>query len=352
MTTHPIPTHPIPTLTQVVDQLVREYHNEDDAPPGHWCTTTHTKTTALAGDVCSHRDLAWLSLLARLELLVLRGVGAPAADGRTGGGRGVTLSTRKREQVRLPRQLRQDWTPGAASPAPWSPPAAELLDEIRRGSVDLANHARRVLGFGPLQVPWLVTPKRGVWVARPDGGITYKAPKSRTVYVPAIADRLGSHAALRELPRLIDALRRRDADHHLVVTVVETGAGKPARRRPGVIEAQLRHWHREALLLTGHEVPWARLTQIPNPITDPIAGPACAGRCGHESCSPVRAGRPRKWVQARCPHCGAASLRQNPATGAVVCLKPSCRDGEGRRHEWDVKELERLGLVLTTESAA
>lgn len=314
-----------PTLPQITDQLVREYHNPDDAPPGHWCTTTATKTTALAGDVCTHRDLAWMPLLARLELIVLRGVGAPAPDTRTGGRGGVTLSTRAGDGSRLPRQLRRDeWTPGAASPAPWSPPAAELLDEIRRGSLELANHARRVLGFKALTVPWVVT----------DVLIPFK-PSSRTVYVPAIADRLGCHAALRELPRMLDALRRRHPDHHLAVKIVER-QGKQALRRPGQIESQLRRWHRDALLLTGHELPWPRVAQMPNPSTE---------RIELEDGTTVR---PPRWVQARCPHCGCASLRQNPETGAVVCLKPSCRDEEGQRHEWDYDELQRLGLVLAS----
>lgn len=298
---------PPESLDGVVDELVRRFATEEDS-------TAH----ASAGSALTDRART-APLLERLRSLVPAGTSVP-----------------KENPGKSPRGVR----PG--SPAPWAAQPAELLDEIQRGALDLSQHARRVIGMGPLTVPYVVTPAPAVsGPAHPQcEHVSCSAIRPRTVRVLADLDPArGGRAALLDVVRLLPALAAADSTHHLV-------AGDRVGQ-PGEVEQQLRKWHHRALLLTGHAVAWPRLGEIPNPQRDAARsiGPAHL-RCAHESCVVIRIGRPRKWIQARCPYCASPSLRQNPETEAIVCTRPSCRDGQGRPNEWSKYELRRLGLIL------
>lgn len=304
------------TLAGVVDELLNGTPTDVDWPVDHRCTKT-------GPSACDHGRRT--SLLDQLTDLV-----EPGRPGKTENG---TTSGKK-----------------PAAPAPWSTAPAELLDGIHRGAVELANHARRVLGFGPLQVAWMQTlyvtgPTCPTACEHQSCRLVRRGAPGRVRYVPAAHDERGARTAMRDLLRLVDALEERDPEHHLVCRRDEQD-----RRRPGAIEVTLRSWHRQATILTGHSTAWPRLRQIPNPHRDRVIGPAHP-QCTHLSCAAIRLGRPPAWMQARCPHCHSASLAQDPTSGSVVCLRPSCRDATGRRHEWSVEELKRLGLILETEPA-
>jgi hypothetical protein len=93
----------------------------------------------------------------------------------------------------------------------------------------------------------------------------------------------------------------------LVELLAGLGADHPAT---GAALHELRRWRARALALTGHVLPWPRLTRH------------------------------------TCPYCDYASLRQRPHDGAVVCTAPSCRDDGGNPPAWTLEELRRLGLLV------
>lgn len=92
---------------------------------------------------------------------------------------------------------------------------------------------------------------------------------------------------------------------------------------PAVADAtrNLNRWHRLACEITGHAERWAPVRTFYDPDAD-------------------------ETVPAACPYCHNASLRRRPADAAVVCCTPRCAAENGRRPEWHVDELTRLGLIL------
>lgn len=166
------------------------------------------------------------------------------------------------------------------------------------------------------------------------------------------------------LPELHRRIRSRPdlADHWLVRVELADGT-----LDAGEIEKRLRTWHHRAAVIAGHEGRPLPVGQVPNPwhpdnIDDlnapPTAasawwrGPTCEARsssCSHGSCMDIRWSRRERWVEAICPWCSRASLLQEPATGAVYCGRPSCRDSAGRRPRWTVEELRRLGSLVASE---
>lgn len=300
---------PPETLQGVVDELILTFAGETD--PG--------------GDDAP-------SLLRRLGALV-----PPGRSGHASGGR--SSSTK--------------------SSAPWSS-TAELLDEIRNGALSLSEAARQVLDMGPLTIAYRVRHEVAtvaeagpVCSAAPDcghGSCVVVVDRWSIAQVPARRDpRLGTAAALRDIARLEPLVRDRHPDHELVHGE-ERGA-------PGLLEGSVRRWHRAALVVTGHGTGWPRVAEMPVPNAHRIIGPTCArriqddggmGLCEHRSCRAIRAGvdRPVRWEPARCPYCDSPSLRQDPTTGSVICLRPDCRTPDGARYSWSVAELQRLGLVM------
>lgn len=252
----------------------------------------HRCTKPGGHQACSHTDFAGEPLLKRLRELIVPGT-APAKEdpGKRSGG--------KRH-----------------SPAPWDRKAGELVDEILRGAVDFADRVRLVLGFTP----------------QPQSG----------------------EAALRELVVLLPLLRERHPRHHLAA--YQPVGEVPSWEQPP--EPAVRSWHQQALLITGHQRPWPRVTQVPNPshpdncaIGDFLLGPTCLA-CAHPTCLELRSARYNRWVQARCPHCLSASLRQNPVTQSIECQRPRCRDEHGQRHVWSIAELRALGVAIEERASA
>lgn len=281
------------TLAQVIDELLHFYRNDGDWPVDHRCTKTGVHT-------CDHRGVD-APLVERLADLVEKGTGLARPDGA------------KQHPVRQ------------GSPAPWAAAPAELLMEIWHRSLDFSAELRDELDFRDLSVPVLVDSVLGRPIV------------ARTVYIPARrAGEQGARAALTELPRLVAA-----AQGMVEAAIVA-----------GWIEQQVRAWHRRALLITGHDVAWTRLDQIPNP--DHLAsydrcgldgggyqvGPYCQA-CLHRSCAQLRRGHTQRWVEPQCPHCQRSMLRRNPVTQAVYCLSPSCLDEQGKRHVWTIEQWAR-----------
>lgn len=223
----------------------------------------------------------------------------------------------------------------SGSPAPWSARAAELLDEIERGAVDLVGHARVVLGLP------VATVRAG----------------HRRVALDRVQLDVAARHALGELPELLGLLlaRPETRTHHLAATLGDDG-----NMRPGRIEGELWAWRSRARKLLGYEARPARLTQVPNPDNPHVnpewwrgrvASVSCGAQCTHESCWAAESDRARtvaRWVQARCPWCGRASLIQDPETGDVLCNRGSCFTPAGDRSRWTVAELDRLGLLVTS----
>lgn len=390
------------TFEEVCAELVSEYTDERDRPAEHRCSHVRAVVPVTVGgaavmtsrgyDValgyswpvvsgpvggCWHADIAGMPLLQRVAMLI--DPGAPP-----------------------PREVKVRTPPGAraGSPAPWSQQPAELVDQVRRGALRLNQLARACLGFGPLEVPYLIS----------------RGSQRRVRYYDATLDgAAGAVRALLDLPHLVDAL------HDRRELICASDLGYSENQPPGLgyedldgdgrevareIEHRVRQWHRAALLLTGHEQPWpavrewrnmdnpawydlgqATRTKVPAELPpgvvcdkNPCPHPSCWGlrgawsrpwvtvvdpyrrapqrlrfavgvlcgddRCGHDSCRWLRQAWNRKWVKARCPYCDSASLRQHPVTGHVHCTRPSCVDDHGRRHIWDTDELERLGLMI------
>lgn len=307
----------LPSFARIVDDLLVSFTDRDDWPADHRCAKGDAPVA------CSHTDFAGQPLLGRLRDLIMPGT-APAKEdpGKRAGG--------KRH-----------------SPAPWDRKAGELVDEILRGSIDLDARVRRVLGMGALEVTyWLPRPGWHPPLSRP-----YRAASAPAHRVP-LED--AGPAALRDLVRILPLLQDRHPDHHLAA--YHPVGGAPSWEQPP--EPAVRSWHQQALLITGHERPWPRVTQVPNPDHPDncrrgefLLGPACHA-CQHPSCQLLRGARMNRWVQARCPHCHSASLRQNPVTQAVECLRPRCRDEHGQRHVWSITELRALGLAVEERMSA
>lgn len=305
------------SLDDLVYELTRSFNSEQQAHEmqSHVCRPTRYQQ-------CDHGPLSSRSaILDRLARLVREpGVNAaPADDGSRGG----------RSRSKAP----------AGSPAPWSAAPAELLDEILRGAVVLQSQCRSALHLSEV----VEEDEREIRLGR------------QVITTTVAPDMLGRRALAR-LPGLVDMLRR--DGHPLGTTILADG-----RVRPGKVEQRVRRWHSRALVLLGHEVQWRRLAPAVNPdvqyrpeppgrgaVTE--LGPVCAApSCGHELCRLVRmtlsvghrrigpvctscshpsCDRVRRWrsryLPARCPDCFADSLRSNPGTGEVRCLRPHCED--------------------------
>lgn len=334
------------TLEQVVAEMVDRYDDEGDWPAEHRCTKTTAAEAVLVAAGRLALDALGEQVVHRVDGSTWR-VGLPSSCAH---GSHAPLLSRladlvPRGQGQVAGEAGSKHRKRPSSPAPWTAPVAELLDEIQRTAVAVDAWAREDLGFEPLQVAW-----RAQWTDVDELGydvrLGYAPPdygrgRHQVLYRPARPDAVGARAALRDLPRVLALLEERDPGHPLVE--------RPSATEPAAGERYLRTWHARAKLLTGHRTPWPALRQVPNPNrpTQPLQGPACVDlRCGHSTCQELRIGRPPRWVLARCPHCGSASLRQNPGTGAIVCIRPSCKDAEGRRHQWSAEELQRLGLMI------
>lgn len=249
------------------------------------------------------------------------------------------------------------------SPAPWTARAAELLDEMDRGVVDVVQQARDVLGRGPLErlqleVDWdsiavdppLVGGRRRLeradlnvdWRARPSSrvrrsrayvgfsaevGVQGVHPASR-VPVPGV-----DVAAALCWPVLVETLR----DLEGVNVELAEWMGR-----------MVRSWHRRAVLLVGDAfAEWERVpASLGNPwwrdpavvveggsardrlLSRPSLGATCTpdhtpGRCWHESCWALRRTRMRQ-IPVVCPLCGHRSLLEHVITGEVRCGCPEC----------------------------
>lgn len=285
------------TLQVTVDELARYFRPGGDVPAEHtchavWSAGTGPGSVVLVRPACRSRHDRTTGLLGRLEELATPSMGTVHGDGGGGG--------------------KKAKGPGG-SPAPWAARPAELLDEIQRGAIELNENARRLLGFGPLPAGPLAARARAALVGLPDLWVALAASPGR--------------------------------DEHWL-----------AKGRDSIDE-RVRRWHRDAQLLTGHEVPWASVGQFP--LKDPPArrqGPVCPHEgddtCRHQSCRAIQATPRQRWETGRCPYCWSASLRQDPTTGNVICLKPSCSTVDGERHVWTVDELERLGVIILSEAGA
>lgn len=269
----------------------------------------------------------------------------------------------------------------ASSPAPWAPAAAELLDEILRGALRAQREARMVLELDPLTVarvqvrhirPRLQPTPIGP-VHPPHQHCGHQSCGSaglETIHVPAdqVALAVAGRQALRGLPGMVRLLA--DMDHPLGVRI----AGEREIRSQGKLEDRVRGWHQRALTMLGHQTELERIPQLPNP-DHPWSqvsyyvdhGPVCESTwmCGHESCAsirwPVRMPGPRhgpvcascahgscrriraagrRWLVWRCPSCGADSLRRDPVTDLVHCLRSSCVDETGAGSSWRMADFE------------
>ena len=230
------------------------------------------------------------------------------------------------------------------SPAPWSAPAAELLDEILRGALDLNRRGRRMLGWRDLMVSVPAFTLPGHEGPRPASGIGPRpwVPEVRFAAreVPATSTSVetAGRVALRGLPGVVIALQHDQPERRLGQRFGDDGL-----RGQGYIEEDVRSWHRRALELTGHQVQWERLRSVPNPdhhshTPGPggrFAGPACArtSNCRHRSCYRVQQ-RGKAWLPWFCPSCGSDSLRMDPVSDLVHCMRPACRDEAGEPSMW------------------
>lgn len=346
------------SLDEVVDELLAGV--PVPVPVDHVCRPSRWQK-------CTHsvgQRMPLLDRLAELSLPAQEMMPAPDAPSmiRSAGGHSSGVGGRGR----------------AGSPAPWSAQAAELLDEILRGAVAAQRQARQVLELEPPTVAR--TQVRQVWprprpvavgplhpVEAHCGHESCGSTGLEVVAVPvdqvAVAD-AGRHA-LRTLPGLVSLLA--DRDHPLGVRIT----GEREIRSQGRLEERVRGWHRRVLTVLGHAVELVRLPQLPNPdhpwskprvrfARGPVCesllcghpscasvrwpslpgrrlGPVCVS-CGHDSCRRIRAGG-RRWLPWSCPVCGADSLRRDPVTDTVHCLRPSCVDGDGARPEWPMSLL-------------
>ena len=223
------------------------------------------------------------------------------------------------------------------SPAPWSAGPAELLDDVHRSSARMVGEARELLGLGPLMV-----------------GTVDEEGVPRQVPLPRCSVDVGGRAALRALPGVWSQLRARGLDGHPLVTRYDE-----ERAWPGLIELRVRGWAAQARRMLGIDTPRPRLRQIANPrhpaewvgvpgATPAEIGPSCE-TCAHPSCEQFRHDRSHRWVMARCPWCGYASLVQED--DGIVCARRSCLTSAGGRPHWSWAELDRLGLLITSTSA-
>lgn len=332
-----------------VEDLVRELlvsYRPDGMPPGHVCS-----------ERCTHTRWGNRALLDRLAELAVPGQQLlPSGEDAGISGKGARRG----------------------SPAPWSAPAAELLDEILRGALELNESGRRLLGWDELTVPRPAYEHRGPvrWGPSPAGGIGPRQQlpgdvvrRQPAAAVPAakVDVSVAGRVALRGLPGILTALQREAPDRRLT-------AGPPDKHgvaRPGFIEQAVQTWHRRATQVTGDVTPWHRLPSVLNPdhwsqqpgqvtVVRWLHGPRCADpeRCGHESCTSLsyfrarrtQRWRPRsrfegpacerlrcehescfrlrsrrdRWLPWRCPLCRADSLRMDAVTRLVHCLRPAC----------------------------
>lgn len=201
------------------------------------------------------------------------------------------------------------------SPAPWNAAAAELLDEIQHGAINLLARTAAAAG-----------------APAPDA-----AARGRDGSFP----RLGLHArrALQSLPAQLELLEQRSPGHPLL-----RGRALPGDRgyEWGRAESELRRWHRRARLMVGFDEPPVTLRSIPNPVYGlHLPGPVCDAwwECGHGSCRRLGYSRLGRYVSVSCPVCGARPLVQDPDTGVLACPRPRCRDASGARTAWSTSAL-------------
>lgn len=296
-------------VPDVVDELVRRFVTEEDQAPGHKC-----------GPSCAHRSTA--PLLVRIRMLVPPGTSAPREN---------------------PGKPAKGVKPG--SPAPWAAGPAELLDEVHHGAIRLSCRLRQALGVNPLTVSATRPGQQqavqvGVWRDLRHGGIRALVDVARLL--PLLEDVQAMRR--KQLPRprdpigpLCPAAAHWTCPHTSCSRIVAGQVDQLLER----IGRDVRRWHTDALVLTGHAARWARLGEIANPERKRCEGPACVD-CNHETCMEVRRGKPRAFVAATCPWCHTPSLRQNPLTRRLVCMKPSCRDEGGNRPEWSEAQLRLL----------
>lgn len=336
------------TLEDIVRDLLDTYRNADDDPPEHVCTPA-----------CTHAEEGRRPLMVRL----------------------AELAEPSRQLLKAKDSpTRSKQKPG--SPAPWSAAPAELLDEILNGALDFNRRGRRVLGWPDLEIsvpafvlvpghegdpaPYGIGPRP--WV--PDVTVP-----PRRVLATSTSIETAGRVALRGLPGVVRALMDNAPERRLGSMEFADG-----RLGQGYIETAVRSWHRRALELTGHEVRWERLpavrnpdhwTNQPPPLIDEHTrrGPRCkGGECEHESCAalhlfrrtiktrwlrrhrfegPVCADvrcehgscfrlRQRRvaWLPWYCPRCHCDSLRHDPVSDLVHCMRPSCTDDEGHPSVW------------------
>jgi hypothetical protein len=318
------------TLEQVTTQLVHWFDSAGDFPVEHECAPTTTVVdfparTSLGYDValgyswpaaaavvavaCDHSALG-APLLERLAELVEPGSSGPKSSPGKSSGKGPK-----------------------GSPAPWAAAPAELLDEALRGAIELHDTARAVLGLTP-----------------EDYAGTDVAARGRIAL-----DRLDSDVRM---------LQERRPEHWLASSPCPGGPACTIGREhlhPGAIETRARSWRKRALQLTGHETPRAKVRQVlnldhPDHTDRPVLGPVHPARgphlCLDDSCLTLRHARANRYQVARCPFCDSVSLEQDPDSGHVECVRPSCRDDEGQRRMWTIDELATMGLVIAFAEAS
>lgn len=189
------------------------------------------------------------------------------------------------------------------SPAPWFAPAAELIDEVLRGAMRWESEACHTLGLE----------------LRPG--------------------RTGT-SSLLALPGLVELLA--DAGHPLGVKASAGGVVSD-----GLIEQDVRRWHSRARVLVGDEKPVERLPTVANPDHPSNGGrrrvgPTCR-RCSHRSCERIKAGH-RRSLSWPCPECRCDSLRRDPLSDVVLCIRPSCVGEDGRRPSWHITLFDEAAL--------
>lgn len=319
-------------LVDVIAELLVAFEHPDDWPADHRCTKTSATVAAVDWQGWPVADdQGYDPALGYAVPVLLRHTACSHGGGRS-------LMSRLEELV-PPGQRAAQQNPGKAprgpkgSPAPWAAQPAELLDEIRRGAIDLHDSARRVLGL-----------------KRDDGYVGLD-----------LAQRAAR--ALTALPSDLLMIEGRGMTAHWLVAAECPGRPRCTvrgdHRHPGSIEGAVRSWHGRALLVTGHEQKRAKVGQVLNPLhpenteryyRGPVHPRPPHGACDvHESCELMRQDRLNRYQQARCPWCDSVSLEQDPETGHVECVRPSCRDEQGHRHMWTVDELAHLGLLIVTE---